>query len=74
MLSERSYRFDYFVILYTISAPPRHCTERTFDGGVIWCYCEWSAIQSLQLAGTKNVRFNWGLPAFRRLGVSVHFS
>jgi hypothetical protein len=33
------------------------CTEHTFDGGVIFCYSERSAVPSRQLAGKKNVRF-----------------
>ena len=35
----------------------------SFDGDVNWCYSEKSAVPSWQLAGTKNVRFNEGLPA-----------
>ena len=34
-----------------------------FDGGVIWCYPEKSAVPSRQLTGTKNFRFKEGLPA-----------
>ena len=39
------------------------CTVHTFDGGVIWCYRDKSAVPSRQLAGTKNVRFNEVVPA-----------
>jgi len=36
---------------------------QTFDGGVIWCYSEKRAVHFRQLAGTKKVRFNEGVPA-----------
>ena len=39
------------------------CTVHTFVGGVTWCSSEKSAVPSGQMAGTKNVRSNDGLPA-----------
>jgi len=38
------------------------CTVHTFDGGVIRFYSKRSAVPSRQLAGTKNFRFNEGVP------------
>ena len=39
------------------------CTERNFDGGIIWCFSEKTAVLSRQLAALrKNIRFNEGLP------------
>jgi len=40
------------------------CTERDFDGGVIWCYSEKTAVPSPTiLPKKKNIRFNEGVPA-----------
>jgi len=40
------------------------CTERDFDGGVIWCYSEKTAVPSpTVLPKKKNIRFNEGVPA-----------
>jgi len=40
-----------------------YTTEHTFDGCAIWCYSERIAVRYLQLAGTKNFRYNEGVPA-----------
>ena len=38
------------------------CTERDFDGGVIWCYSEKTAVQSpTELPKKNNVHFNEGV-------------
>ena len=42
------------------------CTERNFDGGVIWCYSEKTAVPNKQLPVLKNkkkIRYNEGVPA-----------
>ena len=40
------------------------CTERNFDGGVIWCYSEKTAVPNQQLAVLKKkIRYNEGVPA-----------
>jgi len=40
------------------------CTERDFDGGVIWCYSEKTAVPSLAVLPKKrDIRFNEGVPA-----------
>jgi len=39
------------------------CTERDFDGGVIWCYCEKTAVpKTTELSKKSNVHFNKGVP------------
>jgi len=39
------------------------CTEQDFDGGVIWCYSERTAVPEQQLALLrKNIRINEGVP------------
>ena len=39
------------------------CTERDFDGGVIWCYSEKSAVPTpTELPPKSNVHFNEGVP------------
>jgi len=38
------------------------CTERNFDGDVIWCYSEKTAVPSTTVL-PKNFRFNEGVPA-----------
>jgi len=42
------------------------CTERNFDGGVIWCYSEKTAVPNQQLAvlkKKKKILYNEGVPA-----------
>ena len=39
------------------------CTVADFSDGIVWCYSEISAIPYGQLAGTKHVRFQEGVPA-----------
>jgi septin family protein len=39
------------------------CTVADFNGMVVWCSSELSAIPYRQLAGTKHVRFHEGVPA-----------
>ena len=40
------------------------CTERNFDGGVIWCYSEKTAVPNQQLVVLKKkIRYNEGVPA-----------
>jgi len=40
------------------------CTERDFDGGVIWCYSEKTAVPSpAVLPKKRDIRFNEGVPA-----------
>jgi len=40
------------------------CTERNFDGGVIWCYSEKTAVPNQQLAVLKKkIRYNDGVPS-----------
>jgi len=39
------------------------CTGQDFDGGVIWCYSERTAVRKQQLALLrKNIRINEGVP------------
>ena len=39
------------------------CTERDFDGGVIWCYSEKTAVPSpTELSKKSEVHFNEGVP------------
>ena len=40
------------------------CSERKFDGGVIWCYSEKTAVPNQQLAVLKKkIRYNEGVSA-----------
>jgi len=40
------------------------CTERNFDGGIIWCYSVKTAVPHQQLAVLKKkIRYNEGVPA-----------
>jgi len=39
------------------------CSERNFDGWVIWCYSEKAAVPNKQLAVLKNIRYNEGVPS-----------
>jgi len=40
------------------------CTKRNFDGGVIWCYSEKTAVPNQQLAVLKKkVRYDEGVPS-----------
>jgi len=40
------------------------CTERNFDGGIIWCYSEKTALPQQQLAVLKKkIRYNEGVSA-----------
>jgi hypothetical protein len=40
------------------------CTEQNFDGGIVWCYSEKTAVPSQQLAALKrNIKFHEGVPA-----------
>jgi len=39
------------------------CTERNFDGGVIWCYSEKTAVPNQQSAVLKKIRYNEGVPS-----------
>jgi len=38
------------------------CTERDFDGGVIWCYSEKTAVPSTKVLSKRNVLFNEVVP------------
>jgi len=38
------------------------CTERYFDGGVIWCYSEKTAVPSPTELPKRDVHFNEGVP------------
>jgi len=40
------------------------CTERNFEGGVIWCYSDKTAVPNQELAvlKKKKIRYNEGVP------------
>ena len=40
------------------------CRERDFDGGLIWCYSEKTAVPSPTVPPKRNVRFNEVNPAY----------
>jgi len=45
------------------------CTMTDISGGIVWCYSEINKIQYRQLAGTKHVRFQEGVPPdFNNIG------
>jgi ABC-type phosphate transport system ATPase subunit len=39
------------------------CTEQNFDGGIIWCYSERTAVPDRELSKiSNNIRLNKGVP------------